>query len=234
MHDHEVNVSILQQVSINKPRLLMFDLDGTLVDSVPDLAFAVDAMLSDLGKPSAGLEKVSLWVGNGASMLVKRALSQQMNPLEIDEQLYQHAYQLFLKHYQEVNGRQSVLYPSVLETLTQIRQTFPYLALVTNKPEQFTQPLLDYHQLPHFDLLVCGDTLAKRKPDPEPLLHCLSTLGCDASEAVMIGDSISDIKAAQAAKVPVICVEYGYNQGEDLSAYHPDRLIQRFEQLLKD
>jgi len=210
----------------------MFDLDGTLVDSVPDLTFAIDAMLSDLGRPAAGLDRVSNWVGNGAAMLVKRALSQQMTPRDIDEQLYQEAYALFLAHYQQVNGRKSVLYPKVTETLTQIRKAFPYVALITNKPEQFTQPLLDYHRLPEFDLIVCGDTLAKRKPHPEPVLHCLNTFGCTAEESVMVGDSVSDIKAAQAANVPVICVNYGYNQGEDLSAYRPDRLIQHFEQLL--
>jgi len=210
----------------------MFDLDGTLVDSVPDLTFAVDAMLSDLGKPIAGLDRVRNWVGNGAAMLVKRALSQQMIPVEIEETLYQEAASLFFTHYQQVNGRKSILYPKVAETLTQLRNTFPYLALITNKPEQFTQPLLDYHRLPKFDLIVCGDTLEKRKPDPEPVLHCLNVFGCTAEESVMVGDSVSDIKAAQAANVPVICVNYGYNQGENLSAYHPDRLIQHFEQLL--
>jgi phosphoglycolate phosphatase len=210
----------------------MFDLDGTLVDSVPDLTFAVDAMLLDLGRPIAGFESVSHWVGNGAGMLVKRALSQQMIPLEIDEPLYQEAYRLFLAHYQQVNGSKSMLYPKVADTLLQLRNAFSYLAIITNKPAKFTQPLLDYHRLPKFDLVVCGDTLANRKPHPEPVLHCLSTFGCTADESVMVGDSLSDIKAAQAAKVPVICVSYGYNQGEDLSAYRPDRIIESFEQLL--
>jgi phosphoglycolate phosphatase len=210
----------------------MFDLDGTLVDSVPDLAFAVDAMLSDLGRPVAGIACVSRWVGNGAAMLVRRALSQQMIPKPIDEALYQAASDLFFMHYQQVNGCKSVLYPHVAETLAQLRELMPYLALITNKPEQFTQPLLDHHRLPKFDLVVCGDTLEKRKPDPEPVLQCLKTLGCEASESVMVGDSVSDIKAAQAANVPVICVEYGYNQGEDLSTYQPNRLIQNFGQLL--
>ncbi|MFT5716177.1 MAG: phosphoglycolate phosphatase [Oleiphilaceae bacterium] len=211
----------------------MFDLDGTLVDSVPDLSFAVDAMLGELGRPIAGLENVSRWVGNGAAMLVKRALSQQMIPVEIEASLYQEAYRLFLDYYQQVNGSKSTLYPAVAETLVEIRNAFPYLALVTNKPAQFTQPLLDYHRLPQFDLIVCGDTLAKRKPHPEPVLHCLNTFGCSVEESVMVGDSVSDIKAAQAANVPVICVSYGYHQGENLSAYRPDRLIQSFEQLLK-
>lgn len=225
-------MNTLQQVTINPPRLLMFDLDGTLVDSVPDLCFAVDAMLKDLGRPSVGIEKVSLWVGNGAAMLVKRALSQQMIPIEMDASLFKNAYGLFLKHYKQINGRQSVLYPKVVETLIALRKQYPYMALITNKPEQFTQPLLDYHHLPKFDLVVCGDTLEKRKPHPEPILHCMRLLDCSANESVMVGDSVSDIKAAQAAKVPIICVNYGYNQGENLASYQPDRLIQNFGELL--
>lgn len=212
----------------------MFDLDGTLVDSVPDLAFAVDAMLQDLGQPLAGVERVSQWVGNGAAILVKRALSQQMVPIPLDDSLYQEAYDLFLKHYQQVNGRKSVLYPEVHETLSQLRSEYPFLVLITNKPTQFTQPLLDYHCLPKFNLVICGDTLANRKPHPEPILHCLDKLACSAEESVMIGDSVSDIKAAQAANVPVICVNYGYHQGEDLAAYKPNHLIERFGQLLSN
>jgi len=225
-------VNTLHKICIKKPRLIMFDLDGTLVDSVPDLSFAVDAMLTSLGKPVAGLEHVRNWVGNGAAMLVKRALSRHMTPTDIEPPLYQQAYALFLEYYQQVNGSKSLLYPNVADTLTQLRTAFPYMALITNKPEQFTQPLLDFHRLPRFDLVVCGDTLAKRKPDPAPVLHCLKELGCEAEESVMVGDSVSDIGAAQAANVPIICVEYGYNQGEDLSTYRPDRLIKHFEHLL--
>jgi phosphoglycolate phosphatase len=206
----------------------MFDLDGTLVDSVPDLSFAVDAMLKDMGEARAGMEQVRLWVGNGAHMLVKRALSKSMIPKLIDDPFFEQAMKSFYHHYQQVNGLKSQLYPQVSETLKQLRKVIPFMALVTNKPEQFTQPLLDRHQLPPFDLLVCGDTLATKKPDPAPLVHCLEKLGCLPQETVMIGDSVSDIKAAKAANIPVICVNYGYHQGEDLSAYQPDHLIESF------
>ena len=175
-------MNILEKLNAQQTRLIMFDLDGTLVDSVPDLAFAIDAMLLDMRRPFAGLNKVRLWVGNGAAMLVKRALSDNIKPVELDESLYQEGYGLFLKYYQQVNGKQSQLYPKVLDTLIQLRKTFTYLALITNKPEQFTQPLLDHHGIPKFDLLVCGDTLATRKPDPAQLLYCLDKLGCRANE----------------------------------------------------
>ena len=130
-------MNINQQVVIKKPRLIMFDLDGTLVDSVPDLAYAVDTMLVELDRPAAGLDKVQRWVGNGAAMLVKRALTGMMVPLEIDESVYQNAYSLFLENYQKINGKQSTLYPGVAKVLTYLRREFPYLALITNKPKQF-------------------------------------------------------------------------------------------------
>tara|TARA_R110001592_G_scaffold69367_6_gene212588 strand:+ start:5125 stop:5814 length:690 start_codon:yes stop_codon:yes gene_type:complete len=227
-------VNILEKLNAQQTRLIMFDLDGTLVDSVPDLAFAIDAMLLDMRRPFAGLNKVRLWVGNGAAMLVKRALSDNIKPVELDESLYQEGYGLFLKYYQQVNGKQSQLYPKVLDTLIQLRKTFTYLALITNKPEQFTQPLLDHHGIPKFDLLVCGDTLATRKPDPAQLLYCLDKLGCRANEALMVGDSVNDIKAAKAANVPIVCVNYGYHQGENLLDHGPDKLIERFDELVSE
>ena len=211
----------------------MFDLDGTLVDSVPDLAFAIDDMLIHLGEAPVGSEQVRFWVGNGAQMLVKRALSRAMIPKEIDDSLLDKAMTLFFDSYQQVNGSKSRLYPHVRETLIYLRQRVPYLALVTNKPEQFTQALLDAHDLPKFDRVVCGDTLAKRKPEPDQLLHCLQTFRCQPAESIMVGDSSSDIKAAQLAGVPVVCVKYGYNQGEDLASYQPDRMIDGFDQLLE-
>ena len=212
----------------------MFDLDGTLVDSVPDLAFAVDAMLTKLGQPKASMEQVRLWVGNGAQMLVKRALSQCMLPKEIEGSYLDKAMALFFEYYEKVNGSKSQLYPQVLETLNKLRKEIPFLVLITNKPEQFTRPLLDHHSLPKFDLVVCGDTLKRKKPAPDQLLYCLEKLGCNAEESIMVGDSVSDIKAAQAANIPVVCVSYGYNQGQDLSAYKPDLIIHNIESLMKN
>ena len=210
----------------------MFDLDGTLVDSVPDLAFAVDAMLCELGRPKAGIDQVKLWVGNGALMLVKRALSKNMTPIEIDQLYLDKAVTLFFEFYRQVNGSKSRLYPQVLQTLKKLRQITPYLALVTNKPTQFTQPLLDHHDLPPFDLVVCGDTLLTKKPDPAQLLYCLETLHCLPEESLMVGDSVSDINAAKSAKVKMICVNYGYHQGHNLSTFKPDHIISSFEELM--
>ncbi len=226
-------MTLLQKLCAKPTKLIMFDLDGTLIDSVPDLALAVDEMLLDLNRKKAGVERVRHWVGNGAAMLVKRALSGKMIPHDIDAAYFQKAHQLFLGYYQEISGRESKLYPHVSETLKQLRQDYPYLAIITNKPEQFTPALLRAHDLPEFDIVLCGDSLPEKKPHPAPLLHCMEALACNVDESLMVGDSVSDIKAAQAADVPVVCVSYGYNQGEDLSTYQPNTLIDSFDELVK-
>lgn len=215
-----------------KPRLIMFDLDGTLVDSVPDLAMAITAMLADLNQAPAEVEQVRLWVGNGAEMLVRRALTKSMVPEWVESELLEQAMARFFNHYQKINGSNSRLYPQVSQTLFSLRQVVPYMAVVTNKPEQFTLPLLSQLELPDFDLIVGGDTLSAKKPDPAQLLYCLDRLSCLPEEALMVGDSASDIKAAVAAGVPNVCVSYGYHQGQDLHALHPDYLIAEFGALL--
>jgi phosphoglycolate phosphatase len=226
-------VTLLEEISQLTPKLIIFDLDGTLIDSVPDLASAIDAMLSDMGREKAGQNKVRHWVGNGAVMLVKRALSDHMIPKEIDEEMFQTAHRLFLKHYDEISGHESALYPHVSAILKELRKNYPYLAIATNKPKQFTPSLLASHDLPEFDLVMCGDSLDKKKPHPAPLLYCMEKFGCRPEETIMVGDSVSDIKAAKAAGIPVICLTYGYNQGEDLSSYQPDALIDHFDELTK-
>jgi phosphoglycolate phosphatase len=223
---------LIERLCNKTPRILLFDLDGTLVDSVPDIAWGVDAMLASMSRPKAGLEKVRQWVGNGAPMLVKRALANNHVPADIDDALYQQAFDLFLTHYEQANGRHSILYPGVAETLALLRETMPFMAIVTNKPIQFTQPLLEYLGLPQFDMVVGGDSLPECKPHPAPILHCLDKCQCSAEEALMVGDSVSDIKAAQAAGIPVVCVDYGYNQGINLQDYQPDSIISRFDSLV--
>jgi phosphoglycolate phosphatase len=224
---------LIERLCKKPPRMVLFDLDGTLVDSVPDIAWAIDAMLDALSKPAAGLEKVRRWVGNGASMLVKRALADNDHPDDIEENLYQQAFDLFLTHYEQANGRHTLVYPGVTETLAILRDQLPYLAIVTNKPMQFTQPLLKALALPTFDVVVGGDSLPECKPHPAPLLHCLEQCQCSVEEALMVGDSVSDIKAAKAANVPVICVDYGYNQGIDLRDFEPDVIVSQFDALIR-
>lgn len=205
----------------------LFDLDGTLVDSVYDLYLAVNLTLSDLAFPIVSQSLVESWIGNGIETLVKRALSGDMQISEhLDETLSAKAIALFYQHYGQLVGEYSVLYQHVETGLSALRG-MPK-ALVTNKARIFTEILLDKLSLTsHFEVIVCGDDMAK-KPSPEPLLYACNQLNVEPSKAIMIGDSKSDILAAHAAKIDVIAVDYGYNQGENLSDFNPQYLCENF------
>lgn len=203
----------------------MFDLDGTLVDSVPDLHAAVCGMLEDLNRPTVTQNIVSHWVGNGAQVLVKRALSNDFHIDEqLDEALFQDAYRGFLSHYQKTNGTRAQLFDGAKHLIDALKDQGINVAIVTNKPEQFTLPLLKALEL-HADLVLSGDSLPSKKPDPAPLQFCLDHFQLNQHEAIMIGDSISDIKAARSAGVPVIAVSYGYNHGLSIRDMDADRVV---------
>lgn len=211
---------------------ILFDLDGTLVDSVPDLAAATDAMLIELGRPPAGEALVREWVGNGAERLVKRALTGEMEgePSEAD---LQRAFPLFMEQYQQHLDGQSRLYPGVQECLAELQDRGLALALVTNKPERFIGPLLAALGIADvFAVVVGGDTLAQRKPHPAPLLHAARQLGVEPAAALMVGDSRNDVVAARRAGMPVVCVPYGYNHGEDIRLTAPDAVVEDLRELV--
>ena len=205
----------------------LFDLDGTLVDSVYDLYIAINLTLSDLAFPIVSQSLVESWVGNGVETLVMRALSGDMQISEhLDEALSNKAIILFYQHYEQQVGEYSVLYQHVETGLSALRG-MPK-ALITNKARIFTEKLLDKLSLTsHFEVIVCGDDMAK-KPSPEPLLFACNKLNVEPSKAIMIGDSKSDILAAHAAKIDVIALNYGYNQGEKLSDFNPQYLCDNF------
>ena len=210
----------------HKPQALLFDLDGTLVDSVPDLAAAIDAMLLDLGYAAAGVEQVRHWVGNGAVVLVQRALAFARDCTEASIDDWQSAHQLFLKHYAQVASKHSRLYAGVAEALQHWHEQGIAMAVVTNKPRQFVPEILQHFAVDqYFPVLVGGDCLPQRKPAPEPLLHACEQLTVAPSECIMIGDSRNDIGAARAAKMPVACVSYGYNHGEPIVDAKPDVVV---------
>ncbi len=213
------------------PRLVLIDLDGTLVDSVPDLAAAANRMLATLGRPPAHQDDVRNWVGNGAVRLVKRALVGALDgEPEVTE--FERAMPLFLEYYAEENCRHSQPYPTVRATLERLAATGLNLACVTNKPADFTRPMLEQLGLAgFFGLVVAGDTARAVKPDPAPLLHALDFFNLPAGDALMVGDSINDIQAARAAGMPVICVSYGYNHGRDIRLAAPDAVIDALAEL---
>ena len=212
-------------------RAVIIDLDGTLIDTAPDLARAVNYMLVELGMTPYPEPRISSWIGNGAARLVQRALtgSRDGSP---DAALYERGHQLFHDHYLAGVCEHSQPYPDVVEALKELRRRGFGLACVTNKPERFTRPLLEELELlEYFDHVVAGDTLAAKKPNPLPLEHVCRQYLIEPRQAVVVGDSVVDIEAAQAAGMPVICVSYGYNQGADLTKYQPDAIIDSFREL---
>ncbi|MBF0470937.1 MAG: phosphoglycolate phosphatase [Gammaproteobacteria bacterium] len=213
------------------PEMVLIDVDGTLVDSVPDLCFCVDEMMTRIGMAPHGEASVRTWVGNGVERLVRRALTNSLDG-EPDEALFAKAYPIFLDLYAVNTSQRSALYPGVEEGLAFLRQGGYQLGCVTNKAEQFTLPLLrDLGIADHFAIIISGDTLAKKKPDPLPLLHAAAHFGVDPTVSLMIGDSMSDVKAARAAGFSIICMSYGYNHGEDIRNSHPDAVIDSMAEL---
>ncbi|MEH6579597.1 MAG: phosphoglycolate phosphatase [Amphritea sp.] len=217
------------------PQLILFDLDGTLLDSVPDLALAVDQMLSAVNRQPAGEARVREWVGNGAQTLVKRALAGQQDYVEseVDDELFEQAYQLFLSFYADCSAVGSVLYEGVKAFLDEVQERGIKLGLITNKPIHFTLPLLETFQLAdYFAIVLGGDSLSEKKPHPMPLIHAMQQLQHTPAQTLMIGDSRSDIRSAQAAGCAVAAVTYGYNHGEPVSRYQPDRVVDNLLELL--
>lgn len=214
------------------PRLVMFDLDGTLLDSVPDLAAAVDKMLLALGRQPAGLEAVRHWVGNGARVLVRRALAGDIEHAGVSEEDTERALELFMEAYAD-SHELTVVYPGVVETLKWLKKHDVELALITNKPERFVGPLLDEMKLgKFFRWIIGGDTLPQQKPDPAALLFVMKMAGVSADEAFFVGDSRNDILAAKAAGVRSVGLTYGYNHGQPITNETPTVVVDDLRHLL--
>jgi phosphoglycolate phosphatase len=212
-------------------KAVLIDLDGTLVDSVPDLANGIDQMMLQLAMPARGIDAVTQWIGNGADRLVKRALVNSMEG-EPSEALLQKALPLFEVAYAANNGKHSYLYDGVEVGLNYLQQQGYRLGCVTNKPIAFTLPLLEAMGIADFfDVTIGGDQVERIKPDPQPLLMAAEELRVDPKQAVMLGDSVSDVMAARAAGMPIICVSYGYNHGQDIRSHDPDAVIDSLAQL---
>ena len=209
----------------------MIDVDGTLVDSVPDLAYCVDQMMIELGMKERGEKKVRHWVGNGIPKLVERALTDDLEASPTKE-VFDVAYPIFLGLYADNTAARSCLYDGVKDGLDYLKSRDYQLGCVTNKAEQFTHPLLKTLGIfDDFKIVISGDTLAKKKPDPLPLIHAASYFNISPQECLMIGDSVSDVKAARAAGFSIICMSYGYNHGNDIADESPDLVIDSMSQL---
>ena len=201
-------------------RSVTIDLDGTLLDTVPDLAAAANGMMRELGRPEFPLAVVASFVGRGIPKLVERCLP------DIDATAVAAAQDIFRRHYAIENGRRSTLFPGVLEGLQAFRAAGMQMAVITNKAAAFTEPLLLATELaPWFGFAVSGDSLPEKKPHPMPLLHACERMGTRPAENLHIGDSRHDAAAARAAGCPVFIVPYGYNEGDDVQEIDCDAIV---------
>ena len=202
---------------------VLFDLDGTLLDTIADLAEGANRMLAEIGRPLRTLEEIHSFVGKGIPNLVRRCLTENAHASEDEIDV---AVGVFRRHYAVVNGHSTRIYPGVPETLAARRAPGGRLAVGPTKAGACTLPLLERMGLSgHFDAVVAGDTLAVKKPDPAVLFHTCSLLGVEPARALMIGDSANDALAARGAGMPVLLVSYGYSEGMPVDTIDCDGLL---------
>ena len=214
-------------------RGVLFDLDGTLLDTASDIAQAVNLMCADYGLDPFPVAAVALMIGRGSPILVERVAAARGRTLTESE----HAAMVgrFFHHYgelEEENRSVAEPYPGAADALRRLHDAGLKIAVVTNKYHRFASALLNRLNLSQWvDIIVGGDTCQRRKPDPQPLLFACQSLHFAASQALMVGDSINDVLAARAAGIPVICVPYGYNEGQDPRTLECDVMIETLADL---
>ncbi len=206
-------------------RAVLIDLDGTLVDSLPDIARAANAMRAELGLDELPVSCVASYVGKGVDVLVHRMLTQTMDDPAPPE-VFELGRQSFHRHYGQVNGNESRVYPGVKQALEDLRGKAIALACVTNKPRSFTLHLLERTNLRGaFNSIVSGDDTRQKKPHGEPMLHACALLDVAAADAIVVGDSENDLLSARAAGCRMIVVETGYNEGKSVSDLSADAIV---------
>jgi phosphoglycolate phosphatase len=211
--------------------MVLFDLDGTLVDSAPDLAYSVDATLHEIGLPARGEAKIRHWIGNGIERTLKRAMLDNMAG-EPDADLFNKALSIFMEIYSNNATRQSRFYDGARESMDYLKNNDYMIGCVTNKREKFTHILLkELGVFDYFGVVISGDTLPKKKPDPLPLLHAAEYFNVRPEHALMVGDSTNDVYAARAAGFKILCVSYGYNHGRDIREARPDAVVDSLAEL---
>lgn len=218
-------------VKLNDIQAIAFDLDGTLVDSVPGLALAAQKMLADLKLATVTNDQVKNMVGNGIDVMLERVFKAvETNPTK---EYFAEAKQIFSQHYDKVMDEQTTLFPHVEQTLKTLYENHYPLALVTNKPAQFLPALLTSLGIKdYFSLILGGGDVIKLKPHPAPLYQVMATFGLFSDQLLFVGDSKNDITAAKNAHCPTVALSYGYNYGISIATSEPDFLFDDFKEIL--
>ncbi len=216
---------------------ILFDLDGTLAETAPEIADALNDTLGALGLPTVAPDLAARWIGHGTRELLVQGLAHarhtSLDAVRADPALPE-VFAVFDGHYERRTGTRSHLYPGVLETLGALRAQRCHLAVVTNKEGRHTDTVLRALGLSSaFDMVISGDTLPTKKPNPSGVQHCLQRWGIAPEQALFVGDSSIDAQTARNAGVAVCLMTYGYNMGADVRDSHPDRVLDHFGQVLR-
>lgn len=205
---------------------VLLDLDGTLMDTIPDLAIAVNAMLTQLDFATMPQAEISTYIGKGSDNLMRRILATAQGGKPASEDLFLRGRDIYYAEYHKINGDNAIIFDGVIPGLERIQSMGLKMAVVTNKNTEFTMPLLERTGLLRFmQGVVCGDTLPERKPHPAPMLHGCSLVGSQPARTCAVGDSINDALSARAAGCSVLAVPYGYNEGQSVHTLDVDAIV---------
>ncbi|QXP78006.1 MULTISPECIES: phosphoglycolate phosphatase [Winogradskyella] len=219
-------------MNFKEKELIIFDFDGTLINSIPDLTLAINKMLAYYNYSPLTIEQVTPFIGNGAKPLVRRSLEHSIKKKELSETLLEEAFDIYLSAYKEVTCIDTFMYPGVLETLNYLDEKGYKMAICTNKPFDFIQPILDKLEIRKFFKNWIGeDSLSEKKPSALPLIHLIKENNTSIEKTIMVGDSKNDILAAQNADMQSIGVSYGYNYNENIADYNPTIVVDSFADL---
>lgn len=206
-------------------RAVIIDLDGTMLDTLPDFHVAINAMRGEFGDAPVTQQQIALMIGKGSDNLIRSVLALELDATQV-EQRFADAMAFYQRHYLAINGNHSTLYEGVIDGLEALKADGLRLACVTNKPIAFATPLLAQKGLaPYFEVVYGGDSLPRKKPDPMPLLQVCADFGLAPAQVVAIGDSSNDAEAARAAGCFVLTVPYGYNHGRAIHETDSDGIV---------
>lgn len=220
----------------SKPRAMIFDLDGTLANTLPQLRKAMIEVSKELGAKEPSPEEMKHYVGNGLNMLIARVLKESHDAKveDIEQDKMERAREIFKESYGRFLHADYEIYQGVVEGINAFKKANIKLAVVTNKPHRFAVKLIEYMGLSSsFEIVLGSEVLKNRKPHPEALYYVLENMGVEAKDAVMVGDSVNDIEAGHNAGMPTVTFTYGFDGGVDLKTCNSDYLFDSFEELTK-